>query len=837
MARRIIIVGGVAGGATAAARLRRLDEHADILVLERGPHISFANCGLPYHISGTIKDRRRLLLQTPESFRSRFNVDVRVRTEALKIDRANRTVTVRHPDGSLTEESYDALILSPGAEPILPPIPGVREKGVLVLRNIPDMDRILEVVSEEKTRSAVVVGGGYIGVEMAENLREAGLSVTIVELADHVIQSIDADMAADVHAHLVDHGIGLHLNTALTAITRAGGRLSLALSDESRLETDLVILSVGVRPETSLAREAGLRTGVRGCIVTDDTMRTDDPAIYAVGDAVEVTDFVTGQPTFIPLASPANRQGRIAADNLCGIPSRYRGTQGTAILKVFDMAVASTGASEKTLKEKGIPYGRTVTFSADHASYYPGATYMTLKTLFHQGTGKLLGAQITGYNGVDRRIDILAVAIRAGMTVEDLQHLELAYAPPFGSAKDPVNMAGFVAGNLLSGLDREFAWNEVAGLDLSRITLLDIRTSEEFENGSIPGAVNIPLDDLRQRIGELDPGKPVYLFCQIGLRGHVAARILSQRGFDPVYNLSGGYRFYRSNTRSFPALAAAPHARNEVSPILQDALDADLSEASIPQQERGESLPAVHAVDACGLQCPGPILRLAEAVRQAGIGDLVDILSTDPAFSCDVDAWARRTGHRVVEKAVEQGRSRVRILKEAPAGVETESRTPAGATTGRGKNLVVFSQDLDKAIAAFIIANGAAAMGRPVTMFFTFWGLNILRRRERVRVRKSLVESMFGWMMPRGSTRLGLSSMNMMGIGPRMIRGIMKRKNIDSLEDLVRTALGNGVRLVACTMSMDVMGIRPEELIDGVEQGGVASMLDFAEDSDMSMFI
>ncbi len=553
MARRILIVGGVAGGATAAARLRRLDEAAEIVLFERGEHISFANCGLPYYIGDTITDRDELLLQTPESFNARYDVDVRVGHEVVRIDREAKTVQVRRlADGELLSESYDALILSPGADPILPPIEGVREEGVFTLRNLVDTDRIKAFTQRPDVHRAVVVGGGYIGVEMAENLHALGLAVTIVELMDHLVQPLDADMAGDLHAHVVAQGVGLYLRCGVTAIRRAGSALAVETSVGGTLAADLVVMAVGVRPEGTLAREAGLLLGVRGTIATDEHMRTSDPAIFAVGDAVEVTDSVTGRRTFVPLASPANRQGRIAADNLCGIPSVYRGTQGTAILKAFDMTIAVTGANERSLKEAGIPFARTYTTSGSHAGYYPGATSMNVKLLFRVPDGRLLGAQLTGFDGVDKRCDVFATAIAAKMTVHDLTDLELAYAPPYGSAKDPVNMAGYVASNLLDGTDRQFTWDEVASLDLSKVTLLDVRTEDEFISGSIPGAVNIPLDELRERLSELDASRPVYEFCRIGLRGHIAYRILAQSGFPEVYNLAGGFRFYEAATRPFP---------------------------------------------------------------------------------------------------------------------------------------------------------------------------------------------------------------------------------------------------------------------------------------------
>ncbi len=837
MKRKILIVGGVAGGATAAARLRRLDEDADIILFERGEYISFANCGLPYYIGDTITDRSKLTLQTPESFRARFRVDVRAGHEVAQINREAKSVTVRRvKDGTLYEETYDALVLSPGAEPVLPPIEGVRENGVFVLRSIPDTDRIRAFAHKPGVRRAVVVGGGYIGIEMAENLHALGMSVSIVELMDHVVQPLDSDMAGELHAHLVDKGVGLFLKCGVTGIHRTDEGLEVSTSVGGPLMADLVVMAVGVRPEGSLAKEAGLTMGARGAIATDEHMLTSDPSIYAVGDAVEVTDSVLGRKTFVPLASPANRQGRIAADNLCGIPSVYRGTQGTAILKAFDMTIAVTGANERTLKEAGIDYGRSYTFSASHATYYPGAAFMTVKLLYRKADGALLGAQLTGFEGVDKRCDVLATAIRFGGTIQDLTDLELSYAPPFGSAKDPVNMAGYVATNVRNGTDRLFFWDDVAALDLSKVTLLDVRTREEFQNGSIPGAVNIPLDDLRSRLSEIDAGKPVYEFCQIGLRGHIAYRILAQSGFGEVYNLAGGYRFYHAATRPFPLTPPVSIHGKEVPAAAAIQTEVHSNELSERSGELPPALRVVHriAVDACGLQCPGPILKLSEAVKAAGIGDIVDLTANDPAFAGDVDSWARRTGNRLVDKSFDRGIIRVSVQKE-PRPVEDPSAL-AGPVRN-DKNIIVFSSDLDKALAAFIIATGAASMGRKVHMFFTFWGLNVLRQNRHIKTKKNLVSRMFGFMMPRGSKRLPLSQMDMLGIGSKMIRGIMASKNIDSLETLIQVALDSGIELVACTMTMDVMGLQQAELLDGVTIGGVARMLDAAEDSDASLFI
>ena len=536
----------MAGGASAAARLRRLDEEAGITMFERGEYISFANCGLPYFIGGEIRDKEELMLQTPESFNARFRVDVRTLHDVCAVNREKKTVTVKDlKTGEEYEQGYDALVLSPGAAPLTPNIDGIKNEKVFTLRNIPDTYRIKDYIENRHPKEAVVVGGGYIGVEMAENLARAGLNVTIVEMTDQVIAPLDYDMACDVHRHMEQKGVRLLLGDAVKGIRDDGGRLCVTLK-EGEIATDMLIMAAGVRPESHLAEAAGLAVNERGAIVVNDAMRTSDPDIYAVGDAVEATDFVTGQKASIPLAGPANKQGRIAADNICGIRSKYTNTQGSAILQVFDMTVATTGINEKTAKRLGLDYEKSFTYSASHAAYFPGARMMSMKLVFERTTGKLLGAQVTGFEGVDKRCDVLATAIRAGMTGYDLTRLELCYAPPYSSAKDPVNMAGFVLENLLTGKAKIFHWHDVEGLPRDgSVILLDTRTEPEYESGHIDGFMNIPLDDLRGRIQELDKTKKVYITCQIGLRGYVAARILSQKGFD-AYNLSGGYRLYNS---------------------------------------------------------------------------------------------------------------------------------------------------------------------------------------------------------------------------------------------------------------------------------------------------
>ena len=544
---KVVIIGGGAGGATAAARLRRLDEHAEIVILERSGYVSYANCGLPYYIGGTIQSQSALTLQTPDSFRSRFNIDVRVQSEATAVDPQAHTVTVRDlRSGTEYTETYDKLILSPGARAIRPPLPGVDSERIYTLRTVEDTLRIRQVVKTQRPQSAIVVGGGFIGLEMAENLMHAGLHTTLIQLDDQVLLPMDPDMAGEIHSYLRAQGLDLHLSTGVTGFEERGDKICALLGDAPSVEADMVVMAIGVAPDSDLAKKAGLTLGVRGSIAVDSHMRTSAPDIYAVGDAVEVTSLATGQKALVSLAGPANRQGRIAADHICGLGSAYGGAQGTSVIKLFDMTAASTGLNEKTARAGGIRFDKVVTYSASHASYYPGARNMVVKTLFDPADGRVLGAQIIGFDGVDKRMDVLAAAIRAGLTAQQLTELDLAYAPPYSSAKDPVNMAGYVIENVRSGLVRQHHWNEVAGLPQDgSVTLLDVRTAAEFQSqGPVRGdAVNIPLDELRGRLDELDPKKPVYVNCYSGLRSYLACRILMQRGFD-CSNLSGGWRFW-----------------------------------------------------------------------------------------------------------------------------------------------------------------------------------------------------------------------------------------------------------------------------------------------------
>lgn len=823
MKKKVIIVGGVAGGASTAARLRRLDETCEIILLERGEYVSFANCGLPYYIGGAIKERSSLLVQTVEGMSSKFNLDIRVLNEAVGINRLEKTLAVKNlTNGEIYKESYDYLVLSPGASPLKPQIDGIQEaENLFTLRNIPDTDSIKAFIDANKPKNAVVVGGGFIGLEMVENLKELGIEVALVEMADQVMASLDVEMASILHQHLIDKGIRLILKNGIREIKDKGTRV--ILEDYSELSTDMIILAIGVRPENQLAKEAGLDVGAGGGIIVNEHLQTCDPCIYAIGDAIQVVDGVLSHPTIIPLAGPANKQGRIVANNISGFSEAYKGTIGSAVAKVFDMTVASTGNNEKTLKKLGASFEVLHIHPGSHAGYYPGAFPISLKIIFDKASGKIFGAQAVGYEGVEKRIDVIATALRGNLTVEALGELELTYAPPYSSAKDPVNMLGFAASNLQRGLVENFQWHEVNSLIESKGFLLDVREAIESELGTIPTSVNIPLGQLRSRINELPEAKTIYIFCQVGLRGYIAARLLTQRGFN-VKNLDGGYRTYQQAYGYKPSKDCCVE--------IDDSGVANIH----CEGESNIDAPSIK-IDACGLQCPGPILQVYNAMERMQTGDVLEILATDPGFTKDIEAWCSKTGNKLIKTEFDRKSFKAIIQKaEKPATFEKSN----GYKLQEDKDnatLVVFSQDLDKAIAAFIIASGAKAMSKNVTLFFTFWGLNILRKEDSPSVEKNLLEKMFGWMMPKGPKKLPISNMNMGGMGPKMIQYVMKTKNVDSLELLMRNAIDAGVRVVACAMSMDIMGIKKEELLDGVEVGGVASYLAKADDSNLNLFI
>lgn len=815
---KILIVGGVAGGATVAARLRRIDENAQIILFERGEYVSYANCGLPYHIGGTISDRSRLFVQTVDGFINRFNIDIRIRSEVVGIDTQNKSISVHNlAEDNIYQETYDKLVISTGAEPIKPIIPGIDDKRIFSLRSVPDMDQIKNYIDKHRPKRAVVIGGGFIGLEMVENLYDAGLEVSLVERLNQVMAPIDYSMAALVHQHLSQKRVSLFLEENVVEFESESNGLKVVLESGKELVADMVILSIGVRPDIKLAKEAGIKIGSLGGIVVDDYMQTSDNDVYALGDAVEIYNPVIGKNALIPLAGPANKQGRIVADNILeGNRYKYNGTIGTSIAKVFDLTVAATGVSAKILKREGIEYIPSFTHGNSHAGYYPDALPLSIKILFSPVDGKLYGAQVVGFDGVDKRIDLFAQVIKNNGTIYDLQEIEHAYAPPYSSAKDPVNMAGFVAENILKKKVNIVQWRDIEKRDITTSLLIDSRTVEEFNMGHINGAVNIPVDDIRNRLAEIPKDRKIIVYCAVGLRGYIASRILMQHGYTSVFNLSGGYKTYSCIMSD----RSAPNAMCAYKNIKEDGNIAEVNSDT-----------KTINIDACGLQCPGPIMQLKKNYDQIGFGDRLEIKVTDQAFGEDLNGWCRMVGAKLINIDNSGGVITATVEKIA----KDDSVVPTNS--GDNKTLVVFSDDLDRALASFVIANGAAASGKKVSIFFTFWGLNVIKKVKKPSVKKDFLGKMFGMMLPSSSKKLGLSQMNMAGMGSKMMRYIMKSKNIDSLESLMQQAKDNGVEFIACSMSMDVMGIKKEELLDDITIGGVAAYLDRAEDANMNLFI
>lgn len=793
---KVIIVGGVAAGASAAARLRRLDENAEIILLEKGDFISYANCGLPYHLGGVIPEREALLVVPPEQFSAWFDVEVRIGSEAVRIDREKKLLYIRGGDGEYSE-NYDKLLLATGATPI-----GVSETPrVLPLWTLADMDKAAAILKDAKR--AVVVGAGFIGLEVAENLRGRGLEVTIVQRGDHVLPTLDKEMAAPLEDELARSGIAIRFGCTVKNYVDKGSSVEVVLDEGDTLACDAVITAIGVKPNSHLAAESGLACGDRGHISVDGHLRTSDPDIYAAGDAVEVRDPILGGITAIPLAGPANKQGRIAADNIAGGDSVYRGSIGTSVVKVGSLTAAAVGLTEKRLKDLKIPFRKLYLHPAAHASYYPGGSRMALKLLFALD-GKIFGAQIVGAQGVDKRIDSIAQAMRNGLTAPELGTLELAYAPPYSSAKDPVNFAGFVAENLLTGLSSAVYADAIPADAL----VLDVREPEEHALGAVPGAVNVPLGQLRGRLDELDRSRRIVCCCQVGLRGYLAERILKQNGFDAA-NLSGGYLTWKMfhHERRQPYVSAP---------------------ASVPTVVPA----ATETLDVRTLPCPGPVIKLKNKMAALGDGGAIHLLAA-ATFEGDLRSWAKGANCTLANFEHKGTHFETDVVKGAAA-------TPAAPTTAKTPEsaaIVLFSNDMDRALAALILANGFAAAGMKVSVFFTFWGLSVLRKNPAPRVKKSLVSRMFGFMLPKGATKLALSKMNMMGMGSAMMKSVMKKQGVLSLPELLAAARESGVRFIACDMAMGVMGITREELVDVDEVAGVATFAELTKRSGATLFI
>lgn len=818
MKNKTIIIGGVAGGASTATRLRRLDEHREIIMLERGEYISFANCGLPYYIGGVIQSRDALLLETVEHMHEKFNIDVRNFSQVTNIDRKKKTVTIKHiKTNESYEESYDQLVISTGAFPLKPPIKGIEEtKNLFTLRNIPDMDKIKSYINTEKPKHATVIGGGFIGIEMAENLHHLGLDISLIEMADQIMAPIDIEMADIIHQHIKDKNVDLILSDGVQAFKNNGK--TIMLSSGKEIDTDLIIFSIGVRPENLLAKDAGIELGKFGGIKVNDHLQTNDPSIYAIGDVIEVNNYISDQPIMIPLAGPANKQGRIVANNLTGLDSTYQGSMGTSVAKVFDYTVGSTGMNEKTLMKTNKKYKAIHIHPGSHAGYYPGSTTISMKCLFDPETEKIYGGQAVGMDGVDKRMDVLATAIRAGMKVTELKDLELSYAPPFSSAKDPINMLGFVAENIINHLVDIVQWKDVNGLIESKAFILDVRDGIEFDLGHIPTSINIPLTEVRQRLAELPKDKTIHIYCQTGIRAYNAYRILAQNNFN-VLNIDGAFRTYQCAYQ--PGESVPCGEADDSGHMILDNVEI-----------KDPTTKATLKVNAIGLQCPGPIVKAYKNLETLEKGDILEVSASDPGFEKDVQTWAEKGGHHILSIEKDGANITAKIQKGAKG-----SKGMVRQDSKDGTTIVVFSQDLDKALAAFIIAQGAKAMGKEVSLFFTFWGLNILRKPKKQKVKKNFLEKMFAKMMPRGPKKLPISKMNMAGMGPVMMKHIMKKKNVDTLQVMIDKAKELDIKLTACAMSMDILGIKREELIDDIEIAGVATYLGDTQESNHNLFI
>ncbi|GAB1481408.1 FAD-dependent oxidoreductase [Treponema sp.] len=847
---KYIIIGGVAGGATTAARLRRNDEHAEIILIERGNYVSYANCGLPYYAGGVISERSKLFVMTSENFRDTLSIDVRTGTEATAIDRASKSVRLHEKvSGRTYTESYDALVLSPGAEPVRPPIPGLDLEGIFTLRSVPDVDKIKEWIDLKRPQNAVVVGAGFIGLEMAENLAHRGAAVTVVEALDQVMAPLDYEMAALVHRHMRDKNVELRLKNGVSAFEKRGSRIIVKLASGDEVAADIVIFSVGVRPDTKFARDAGIETlpagkPGAGAILIDEYFRTNDPAIRALGDAVAFRNPITSEVGITPLAGPANKQARLLADALVFGDEKTRpwtGAIGTAAAKIFDLTVASTGVNEKVLERLGMAHKSIIIHPSSHAGYYPGALPLSLKLVFDPETAKVLGAQAVGYDGVDKRIDVIASLIGKGASIDDLCEFEQVYAPPYSSAKDPVNVAGFVAENVMRGHSSAVSWKEFEEMRAKGAFILDVRTPDEFQLGAVTGAVCISNTELRKRLKEVPKDKTVLLYCSVGLRGYLAERILRQNGWTDVHNLSGGYKTWIAAVERqdnpgchLESASCVDPGRNPADKPLNYG-DGTGAPEGLVKAGTGKT---IH-VDACGLQCPGPIMRLKTEMDKAEEGSRILISATDPGFARDAQSWCKLTGNLLVSMESSGGRVEAVVEKTVAQSrmLAAGSKQGGPAVALNGSTLIVFSNDFDKALASFVLANGAAAVGKKVTMFFTFWGLSVVQRKQKPRVKKDLMGNMFAMMLPKHSGGLALSKMNFGGAGALMMKSRMKAKNVDQLEAMMAAALSAGVRMIACQMSMDIMGVDKAELMDGVEIGGVATYMEAASESGVNLFV
>ena len=809
--KKVLIVGGVAGGASTAARLRRLDENLEIIMFERGEYVSFANCGLPYHIGGVIQNRESLLIQTPESLKARFNLDVRVNSEVVGVNGKDKKVKVKTKNGEEYEENFDFLVLAPGAKSILPVVKGIENKKIFTLRNINDMDKIKAEIKNYNVKKATVVGGGYVGIETAENLKHLGIDTTLIEAVPHILASFDSEISNILEYELINNGINLLTSEKVIEFQEDKDEVIIKLESGKSVAADMVILSIGVNPDTKFLQNSGINLGERGHILVNEKLETNIDGIYALGDSIIVKNYITNQDVAIPLAGPANRQGRIVAGNIVGRNEKYKGSLGTAIIKIFELTGASTGLNERSLKQLNIPYEKVYLHPNNHATYYPGATAISIKALYNKENRQILGAQAVGISGVDKFIDVIAISIKFKATIDDLTELELAYAPPFLSAKSPANMLGFIGQNIEDNLLEQVFMKDLENYNEKETIILDVREKLELISGKLNDSINIPLSELRKRYTELPKDKEIWTYCAVGLRGYIASRFLTQKGYK-VKNLAGGIKI---------------EEKELIKTQEETFSNKENSDYNVDKEDE--------YLDLSGLSCPGPLVKIKEKIDKLQGSEKLKVKVSDPGFYNDIQAWSKVTKNSLLSLDKKDGLTYATLQKGQASKVVVKEQENVIIEDNSNMTMVVFSGDLDKAIAAFIIANGALTMGKKVTMFFTFWGLSILKKKNLAK--KSFIEKMFAMMLPKNSQDLPVSKMNFFGIGAKMIRSVMKKKNIMSLEELMKKAKDLGANITACTMSMDVMGISKEELIDGINYGGVGQYLGEAEKSNNNLFI
>lgn len=806
---KVIVIGGVAGGATCATRLKRLKSDTQVKIYERDYYISYANCGIPYYIGGIVK-RENLFVIKPEEMKKKNDIDVFVRHEVLRIDPKNKKILVRNLETlEEFEDSYDFLVLSPGASPIKPKLKGIESEKIFTLRTISDADNIIKEIENGK-KEVTVVGGGFIGIEVTENLVKRGLKVNLVEALPQVLSFIDKDLIFYVHDELEKNGVNLYLGSKVVEF-KENGKIETILDNGEGVTSDFVIFSIGVKPEVNLAKEAGITIGETGGILVNEKMQTSDPYIYAIGDAVEIVNYISQTKTRVPLAGPTHKQARVAADNILGLNSKYLGSMGTAIVKVFNVVASSTGLNTETLEKLGIDYKFECLSSFKHAGYYPDAYPLFLKVFYESKTGKLLGGQAVGYDGVDTIINSLATSLRFGAKITELKDVDFAYSPQFGHAKNPLNIISTMAEDDLSNLAPKITIFELDEFIKNGAILIDVREVDETIAHKLPNSINIPLGELKKRINELDKSKTYIICCTKGQRAYNALRIFLDNGFKAMY-LSGGLTFYDSCFKK-----------------------EKIEKFPIKKEEKLDKIEDVFKIDAKGLSCPGPLMKLKEALDKTKESAIIEIEATDPGFYRDIQSYCESKNLSLI--SLEKDKVIKAVIKKGEVKETPYNKEEKVTKEDNSLSIILFSNDFDKVMASLIIGNGALSMGKKVSIFCTFWGLNILRKDYKVQVKKNFVEKMFGIMMPRGAKKLTLSKLNMLGVGTKMMKGIMKKYNVYTPDELLNSFIKSGGKVIACTMTMSLMGIKKEELIDGVEEGGVGTYLSFAEKSGINLFI